>query len=58
MLHQINTPRPMDLPSERLILTLKISPYDNHYNPSLQMLTENNAVTKGYCYVDDGKWLA
>ena len=41
----------MDLPSERLILTLKISPSDNHYKPSLQVYSENNTVTKGNCVV-------
>ena len=37
----------MDLTSERMILTLKISPSDNHCKPSLQMHTENNIVTEG-----------
>ena len=45
----------MDLLSERLILTLKISPSDNHCNPSLQIPPENNAVTEGYCTVGAGK---
>ena len=41
----------MDLPSESLILTLKISPSDKHCKPSLQMHTENNVVTEGNCTV-------
>ena len=41
----------MDLPSERLILSLNISPSSQHYKPSLQVYSENNAVTKGYCDV-------
>ena len=51
MLHQIKRPPPIDLPSEMLILTLKISPSDNHCNPPLQIPSENNAVTEGYCVV-------
>ena len=51
MIHKMNIPPLMDLPSGRLILTLKISPSDNHCNPPLQILTENNAVIEGYCIV-------
>ena len=51
MLHPMKINPPMDLPSERLILTLKISPSNNHFNPSLQIPPKNNTVTKGYCAV-------
>ena len=51
MLHQIKISPPIDLRSERLILTLKISPSNNHCNPSLQIPLENNIVTEGYCIV-------
>ena len=51
MLNLMTIPPPMDLPSEILILTLKISPSNQHCKPSLQMYSENNAVTEGYCAI-------
>ena len=57
MMHKLNKPPPMDLPSERLIITLNISPSNNHFKPSLQILTENNAITEGYCVVGARKWV-
>ena len=41
----------MDLPSENLILSLKILPSNQHCKPPLQMYFENKTVTKGYCAV-------
>ena len=41
----------MDLPSERLILSLKISPSNQHCKAPQQMLTRNNAVTEENCAV-------
>ena len=57
MLHQINIPPPMDLPSEILILTLKISPSNNHCKPSLQILNENNAVKEREYTVGDRNYV-
>ena len=51
MLHLMTIPPPMDLPSERLILSLNISPSNQHYKPSLHVHTENNADTQGDCIV-------
>ena len=52
MLHKLNRPPIMDLPSEIIILSLKILPSNQHGKPSLHMHTENNAVTEGKCAVD------
>ena len=38
----------MDLPSENLILSLKILPSNQHCKPPLQMYFENKTITKGY----------
>ena len=43
----------MDLPSKRRTLSLKISPSNQHWKPSLQFCYGNNAVTEGYYAVGE-----
>ena len=51
MMNNLSRTFPMDLPSERLILSLKISPSNQHYKPSLQVYSGNNVVTEVYFIV-------
>ena len=51
MMKNLSRPPPMDLPSERMILSLKTSPYNQHCKPSLQVYSENNAVTEEHCAI-------
>ena len=57
MKHEMNKPPPMDLPSERLILTLKISPSNQSPQPLTTNGHKNNAVTQGYCTVGERKYV-
>ena len=52
-----NKTPPMDISSERLILTLDISPSKQSAKPPLQLLIINNTVIEGYCIVGARKWV-
>ena len=55
MLQKMNIPPPMDLPSERMILTLNISPSDQTLQPLTANGHRNNTVIEGYYAVGEGK---
>ena len=58
MLHQINKPPPMDLLSERLILSLKISPSNNHADPHYNCTLKITQSREGTVLQEKGNVLA
>ena len=57
MLHQIKRPPLIDLPSEMLILTLKISPSKHICKAPQHVLTRNNVVTKANYIIWAREWV-
>ena len=51
MMPKLDMPPPMDLSSERLIPSPKISPSNNLQEPQYKCFSKNNAITGWNCFV-------